>query len=142
MNWKDEKSFGLTNDLARYQAAVAYRTALEEDGWSSGPLYKNESSEFVSVHERDGFTVHIISRVRDPGDKWKYQASISIWGPDELAICPPDLYDWEHIKAGVRCCNECGAEDVDTHRFSFAGRCCSKCLPKMRAEHEKPGWCD
>lgn len=25
-------------------------------------------------------------------------------------------------------------------RYSFAGRCCMNCLPKMKAKYEKPGW--
>lgn len=28
----------------------------------------------------------------------------------------------------------------EQHRFSFAGRCCKDCLPKMQKKYEKPGW--
>ena len=28
----------------------------------------------------------------------------------------------------------------DQRRYSFAGRCCMNCLPKMKAIYEKPGW--
>lgn len=28
----------------------------------------------------------------------------------------------------------------DQQRYSFAGRCCSDCLQKMKEKYEKPGW--
>ena len=28
----------------------------------------------------------------------------------------------------------------EQNRFSFAGRCCKDCLPKMQKKYEKPGW--
>lgn len=28
----------------------------------------------------------------------------------------------------------------DIHQYSFAGKCCSKCLPQAKKDHEYPGW--
>lgn len=45
-------------------------------------------------------------------------------------------------KHDVNICPKCG-KDVglaNMHRYSFAGRCCEECLPKMREIHEQPGW--
>lgn len=28
----------------------------------------------------------------------------------------------------------------EQHQFSFAGRCCKDCLPKMKEKYEQPGW--
>ena len=70
----------------------------------------------------------------------KPEGSVSIWGPDSLAIAVPMPYSWDAIVAGARTCSACGKTDVDTQRFSFAGRCCAACLPEMRRQHERPGW--
>jgi hypothetical protein len=77
---------------------------------------------------------------REKKGKWAYEASISIWGPDGMAVGVPELYEWGAVKAGLRTCNACGKTDVETFRFSFAGRCCNDCIPAMRKKHEYPGW--
>ena len=125
--------------------ARAYRAALLADGWSSEPTYEHEKEDSASRHRRDGFLVSIISRA--PSAKTEHlieqrnpEGSVSIWGPDGLAIAVPMPYSWEAIVAGVRKCSACKATDVETQRYAFAGRCCAKCLPEMRRQHEKPGW--
>ena len=37
-----------------------------------------------------------------------------------------------------KCKKIVGIENM--HQYSFAGRCCEKCLPAMRQEYETPGW--
>lgn len=39
-------------------------------------------------------------------------------------------------------CPICGKSVTysEQSRYSFAGRCCKDCLPKMKEKYEKPGW--
>jgi len=137
--------FGFTNDKEHFLSVVSFRDAAINDGWEAEATYpKHEDISQASKLNKNGFVMMIITRITDPSQrypsKWKYQASIHIWGPDGLAIIPPSEYSWDEIRAGLRICANCGREDVDTQRYSFAGRCCEECLPKMRELHEKPGW--
>ena len=82
---------------------------------------------------------------RDPREKGyvRYEADVSVWGPDDLAIHKvPDVYSWDALQAGLRTCGYCGAADVDTSRVGFAGRCCAACMPKVRPRVEFPGWAE
>ena len=48
----------------------------------------------------------------------------------------------QRTKIELEKCPVCGkaVKYKDQHTFSFAGRCCADCLPRMRKEHEYPGW--
>ena len=135
--------FGFTNDDAKFQAVADWFDAAIADGWLAEQTYKHEPLERAARLRRDGFTAQILRRSeangRKPG-KWKYEAMVSLWGPDRLAINPPFPYDMTAIIAGLRTCNACGATDVETQRYSFAGRCCAECRPEMARKHEYPGW--
>jgi hypothetical protein len=132
--------FGFTNDWNDYQAVVDYREAAIADGWSCEPTYgRDESMERAAKLKRDGFVMHVISRVGTPGT-FKYEAQVTIWGPDGLQINPSKVYDWQAIQAAVKTCNSCGRVGVETKRYSFAGRCCDDCLPAMQKKHEYAGW--
>ena len=125
--------------------ARAYRATALADGWTSEPTYKHEEEERASRHRREGFLISIIAREPRAATERltkqrKPEGSVSIWGPDGLAITTPMPYSWDTIVAGMRTCSACGKTDVDTQRFSFAGRCCAACLPEMRRKHEYPGW--
>ncbi len=106
------------------------------DGWSHEPIYKLEDEQRACMLKRDGFLVMVLSR----DDK---SSSIAAWGPPKgLSI---RLSSWVYpgfawFLTATRRCNICEAEDVDTFRYSFAGRACSKCVTAARAEFEKPGW--
>jgi hypothetical protein len=132
--------FGFTNDRDVWEAAKAYRAAAVADGWSIAPTYNTEAVDRASTLHKDGYRMSILSRDSTVGPKWRYEASIAIWGPDGMVIKAPEQYDWGFIQGGSRRCNVCGAEDVETARFSFAGRCCEVCLPEMRAKHERGNW--
>lgn len=119
--------------------AEAWRDAAVADGWSIEPTYDYEPVERAWRLSREGFSVQGITRAaRD--DTEMTTADIHIWGPDGLAIRPPPIYDWSAIVAGSRTCNACGATDVETQRYGFAGRCCAACRPEMARIHEQPGW--
>jgi hypothetical protein len=133
--------FGFTNDDARLHAAKAYRDAAAADGWSIRSTYGSEDIDRAATLNRESFIMQVLTRDNsEKKGKWKYEAQISIWGPDGLAINPPGIYDFAEIKARTRRCLYCKAEDVDTERVGFAGRCCANCLPTMRAKIETPGW--
>lgn len=136
------KEFGFTNDPIWLQRAIAWRDAAMADGWSIQPTYESESSERASTLHKEGWTAQILTRDNSglAPLKYLYEASVNVWGPDGMGIIPPDVYDWEKIKAGLTTCNSCGKPGVETHRYSFAGRCCAECLPSMRKKHEYPGW--
>lgn len=118
--------------------ALTWRLAALADGWTEEPTYKGEPVEHAARMRRDGFLAIVVAR---PGDaRTKPYGSLAAWGPDGLGLRVPVPYDWEQLRAGLRHCTACGADDVDTTRYSFAGRCCAACLPEMRRQHEKPGW--
>ena len=131
--------------LEALEGARAYRAAALADGWTSEPTCKQEEEECASQHHREGFHMSIIAPESRPATKHlieqrRPEGSVSIWGPDGLAIAVPMPYSWGALVAGMRICGACGKTDVDTQRFSFAGRCCAVCLPEMRRKHEYPGW--
>lgn len=134
-------NFGFTDDAGRLDLVARYREAAVADGWSMRPTFGCESIEGAATLEKDGFTMQTIARPPASPGGW-YHASINIWGPDRLAVKPPDEYSMEAIRAGLRCCHYCDVTDVDTQRVSFAGRCCAGCVDQQRRVLEQPGWCD
>jgi hypothetical protein len=131
-----------TNDDAQYQAAIAFREAAIADGWDAKPTYgASEPMESACTLEREGFKCSVLARVKPPG-RYKYEAGVSIWGPDRLCIRAPKVYDWAIISGSLRKCGYCHATDVETERVGFAGRCCQACLPRVQKQVETPGWCD
>ena len=132
--------FGFTNDPQRYHTTIAFRDAAVRDGWSIQPTYQSLPVEHAATLEKDGFTIQILTLENGDTGKWKYRASFHIWGPDGLQITPSETYDWKAITTGQTTCNECGTTDVETKRFSFAGRACKPCLPGAGAKAAYPGW--
>lgn len=131
---------GIIGDQQAVLDARAYRDAAIADGWTCEPTYKNEPMDQAARLHKDGFVIQILARPKT--EKLRGSANVNIWGSDGLNIIPPDEYDWSAIVASLRYCGACGATDVDTTRYSFAGRCCLNCLPEMKRQYEKPGWCD
>ena len=122
--------------LRSVEAVTAFRLAAVKDGWTQKRLYSNETLTRAFKLTRDGYVIQGIARPGPHGD-------LHCWGPDGLAINLPMTYpDFVFFKDMLRHCNNCGKKDVDTVRYSFAGRCCNECLPEMRRIHEGPGWCD
>lgn len=132
-----KETYGYTNADSEYERVVSFRDAAVKDGWTIGPN-GNESPDTWARLERDRWVGHVLAR-KNVG-KWKYQAEVSMWAPDKLSIVVPDIYLWDEIKAAVRTCCLCGAKDVDTQRYSFAGRCCAACRPAAAARFEKGNW--
>ena len=132
--------FGFTNDDQVYRNIIEFREKALLDGWSIEPVYKNESVETASKLMRDGFKMMIFAR-KDIG-KWKYEAQISIWGPDRMTIEVPEKYNFDEIKSGMMKCHYCLKHPVKTMCVGFCGRCCSDCLPEQKKQQEYPGWCD
>jgi hypothetical protein len=139
---------GYTEDRRQLEAVRAWVKAAEADGWSLRPTFpKNETAESAATLERDGFKLMTLARVHQPQDRPGlrkraefYAVSIHLWGPDGVAIEPPPLYDWGAVRAGLRKCPECGAEDVETFRVAFANRACGSCRPALAKALEFPGW--
>ena len=134
------------NNIEHLKQVQKFRDDAVKDGWLIKPTYDRESVESASSLSKDGFSMLILTRTHDlklyPNIKNLYEAKVSIWGSDGLAIEPPLEYDMQKIIDGTRFCKHCGKTNVDTFRYSFAGRCCKDCLPAMREKHERPGWCD
>lgn len=59
-----------------------------------------------------------------------------------LAIKTPKVYNFEEIVLGLKTCGICNTKNVQTFRYSFAGRCCENCLPAAKEKFEKHGWND
>ncbi len=117
---------------------------LRADGWEMGPIYGDTptSEENLADHDwelsKEGFKVHIYNAMI----RGMTCGSVAAWGPDGLAVNVKLPYSMESLRAALQECNSCGACPVETIRYSFAGRCCLACRPKMAAEYEKPGWTD
>lgn len=109
-----------------------WREAAMRDGWDAHPLYKNESIEQATKLTNGDWVAHVI-------DRETYQ-SVSVWGPDRLQICVPANYNMLSLERRLRHCTVCDATNVDTQRYSFAGRCCAECRPEMARFYEFPGW--
>ncbi len=131
-------NFGYTNDPLPFEEISAWRAAAIADGWTERASYQTESIERAATLERAGFKVQVILRM--PAGTWKYEAKLSVWGPDGLVCMPPRIYDWAVIVARMKHCNYCESDDVETRRVGFAGRCCSTCMPSVRGRVERPGW--
>lgn len=111
---------------------IKFKEDAINDGWEIEPIYENESIETAFRLTKEGYDISIILR-----DNYK---SVAIWGPDGLQIPPQQKYDMDYLRKALTCCPICGAESVKTYRYSFAGRCCKKCLPEMQRKFEYPGW--
>lgn len=132
---QDFRNWGFTNDPEDRDAVLAFRNAALADGWTE----KDATGEHF---QKEGFVAYILVRKGGPNDRYAFTAIVHLWGPDGLAIEPPEVYSWEKIRAGLTRCHYCGATGVPTERVSFAGRCCAACLPAVRAQLERPGWYD
>ena len=103
------------------------------DGWAGEPLYpKSASSQSAARLTKDGWTVHILNGIS--------RSSVAVWGPDGLRVKTPFPYSFEALIQALRTCLYCSAENVDTQRVSFAGRCCGACITEQRKRLEYPGW--
>lgn len=123
---------------ASIDRATAWREDAMADGWSCEATYGHEPVESAFTMQREGFVA--MGLARQETKTMLAGGKINLWGPDGLAIEPPETYDWEAITSGLRTCANCGATDVDTQRYSFAGRCCAKCRPEMAKTHESGNW--
>jgi hypothetical protein len=125
-----------SNNQSQYDKVVSFRDAAIADGWTVRENYPSSSG--IENLEKSGFKMMVV--LRQNIGKWKFEAEISIWGPDGLSIKLSETYSMESIVAGLLTCNECGKTGVETERYSFAGRCCKECLPAMQKKHEYSGW--
>jgi len=135
--------YGFSQDRADIEAVTAWREAAIADGWTSEPTYGDREPEQSAARLRhpEGFVAQTIAREFPPErSRYRYSASVNVWGPDGMSVIPPNTYDMAAIRGALRTCENCRATDVDTVRFSFAGRCCQKCRPAMAAKFEYPGW--
>lgn len=134
--------FGFSNNVADLEAVREWVKAAVADGWSIEPTYQTEPQESAATLDKNGFRAMVLMRDRGENHdrRYRYEAKVSAWGPDGLAINVPARYDFTLIEKAVRRCGQCGRENVDTQRVGFAGRVCAPCLPEARKKHEYPGW--
>jgi hypothetical protein len=135
--------WGFSNNAADLEAVRQWVADAVADGWEINPTYRTEPVESAATLDKNGFRAMVLMRDRGEGETdrgWRYEAKVSAWGPDGLAIRVSRKYDFALIKKALRRCAECGKEDMDTQRVGFAGRVCSDCLPEARKKHEYPGW--
>ena len=117
------------------EEVTSWREAAVADGWIIRPTYRHEPVESAATLDKDGFKAMLLAR---PATKTRRNWNdVHVWGPDGLAIDPPKEYSMDALIAGLRQCHYCSADDVDTTRYLFAGRCCLKCRKSLR---EPAGW--
>lgn len=119
----------------------AYREALAEDGWSIEPTYGHEPVEHAWSAHREGFKVMGLARPIPSKRGEIPKPDLHAWGPDGATVKVPHPYSFEAFVAGLRRCDQCGAEDVDVDRYAFANRCCAECGPKFMASLPR-NWAD
>lgn len=125
--------WGFTNSDENFQAVLAWKAAAIADGWSHEPTYKNHEGEDRACSlKKQGWHASVISRIHQ-GRKCRYEAAISVWGPDHLQIRVPNIYNWQELQDALKRCHHCGASPVDTFRIAFAGRGCKECADKANA---------
>lgn len=130
-----------TNDIKKFEAVEAFRDAAIADGWHAEPTYEGEAFERASRLTRDGYVMQVITRDnKDKGYRVRYDCSVHIWGPDGLSLKRPAEYSMIAIEQSANTCLICEGVFEQTFRYNFAGRACAGCLPKAKAETEKPGW--
>lgn len=137
----------MKDNIDQLKSALAFKQAAVADGWSIKPTYSNHESTdtAATLNHPDGFTMQIYTRDHlplVPNAITRYEVDISIWGTDTLSIEVPPVYNMQAIRDGMKKCFNCHKIVDQTFRYSFAGRCCKDCLPRMREIHEKSGWCD
>ena len=137
----------MKNNHIEFQKANEFRNAALADGWIAKPTYAPHEpiESAASLKHSEGYKMMIITRdniPEYPNAKNRYEIDISIWGSDGLHIDTPPEYNMQMIRNGTKKCDNCKQIVDKTFRYSFAGRCCEQCLPKMREQYEKSGWCD
>jgi len=123
--------------------AREFRDAAVADGWKIEPAYTNEDVSSASHLTKNGFKMTVITRDHPAPfirNQRVIQGTVNIWGPDGLAIDPPQKYSWDLIEKGLRKFSFCHGGDKETFRVGFADRACQDCLPKARKKLETPGW--
>lgn len=127
----------------QYERAKQWVQDAIEDGWLIQATYKAEPIESAATLKKEGFEAIAIIRYRPEKRKdLQYDAGISVWGPDGLAVMHGTKYSWEELNKNLRVCDHCNKQDVKTVRICFAGRCCEDCLPELRKKYETSGWYD
>lgn len=135
--------FGHTNNPAAKHKLDKYINDMVNDGWSFWPTYGAAESFLSAITlERLGYKCVAVNRTLEPGLKFRYECAISMWGPDGLRLDVPEKYSWSEVLANAEICDICRSKHNPSHRYSFAGRCCEKCLATARQRFEPPGWCD
>jgi hypothetical protein len=133
--------FGFTKDERRLTAVRQWVADAVADGWTIEPTYGSEPVERAARLAREGWV--ILALMRDNRDRSQgagFEASINVWGPDGLSIEAPPFYDFATLKTGLTTCALCKAIEVETQRYSFAGRCCAACRPAAAAKYEQGNW--
>jgi hypothetical protein len=138
-----DNEWGFSNDADALETVRQWVAAAVADGWAISPTYQTESVDSAATLDKDGFQALVLTRDRGEGadgKRYRYEAKVSAWGPDRLAINVPRKYDFALMQQATKHCAECGKDGVDTQRVGFAGRVCADCLPKTQKQHEYPGW--
>lgn len=138
---KVQNEWGYTNSDEHIEAVRQFVKDAIADEWLQEKYYDSETLDQSCKLYKNGFEVSVLTRNLN-GSRWKYQASINAWADDGLAIRLPLRYDWKVFENAKTTCNICLATNVQTQRYSFAGRCCENCISDARKEHEYPGWCE
>lgn len=104
-----------------------------KDGWT----WKMEQQAGTDHFDLSKNGYRVLAWIRSPAE----EASLSVWGPDRLAVQPPTAYDWNVLVTKTRECCYCHKLGP-TVRIGFAGRCCPECKIIHIMDVERPGWCD
>lgn len=80
---------------------------------------------------RDDISVYIM--------KTDYNSSLHVVDVDKNADLATVVSEADAVVNVCPICKE-NVPYKEQKRFSFAGRCCVKCLPKMKEKFEQPGW--
>jgi hypothetical protein len=116
---------GFTNDEKFITLANQWKDDAIIDGWSIYPDKPNEDIYFLTHPE--GFRASGYTKIQEPNSLKKFHVRILVWGPDRLAIKSSLKYNMNNIRKGLKICNYCNNENIETMKVGFDGRACLTC---------------
>jgi len=123
------------------QDVRAWKIAAFTDGWGVQRSYQNEPVDSACTMWRHDPDFKALLLMREKSEtRTRGYFNISIWGPDGLFVRPIFPYHMATLLDELHVCSSCGAKNITPYRYSFAGRCCADCLPKLQARYERDGW--
>lgn len=116
--------------LRRWTILMLFEGSAIEDGWQGELMFPGDPDAVKLT--KDGWVIQVVRRNTES----EFHCTLAVFGPDSLQITIPSnesgpVYDFDKMKENLRYCKNCESKNVDTFRYSFAGRCCAECRTSL-----------